>query len=249
MSHFTVTVALPPDVPADAEKLSLALADALSPFDENTVVNRYVQYTKEQLIAKARQDRDDYEKGWYAQYLADPEGYAARHPHNSLHLEYLRTVFPEKLTWTDEQLYASEIDNYVGDVGAEGEVYSTYNPQSQWDWYSVGGRWGGGWRFKSAVDYDYIGTQSSAFGMSEDADKELATDCGRVGDIAPETFDGTWGYVTLDGEWVEKAKMGWWGMSDADESESGEAKWKKHYMDWLASLPKDAWVVNVDCHI
>jgi hypothetical protein len=28
-------------------------------------------------------------------------------------------------------------------IGPKGEIYSTYNPQSKWDWYLIGGRWAG----------------------------------------------------------------------------------------------------------
>lgn len=30
-----------------------------------------------------------------------------------------------------------------GMTDEEGNIYSTYNPKSKWDWYSEGGRWGG----------------------------------------------------------------------------------------------------------
>lgn len=249
MSHFTITVALPATTPADAEVLHKALEQALEPFDENLEVPRYVEYTREQLIEKGRKEIAAYRDGLYAQYLADPDAYRAQ-CRNPNHLEYLETVFPEKLGWTDGQVYAREIRWYdTEDIGPDGEVYSERNPKSQWDWWVVGGRWGGNWRFNSAVDYEYIRTEPHAFGMSEGAAKPLATDCGRVGDIAAETFESAWGYVDLEGEWHEKGSMGWWGMSDADESESGEARWKRQYLEWVASLPKDAWVVNVDCHI
>lgn len=249
MSHFTITVALPAEVPADKAALQEALETALAPFDENIEMDRYVSYTKEQLIVKAKENRENYKNGLYAQYLTDPAGYVAK-CHNASHLEYISKAFPDKLTWDDERLYVEELKYYDSeDIGSEGEVYSTYNPQSKWDWWVVGGRWGGTWRFKSPVDYDYLSTDSSSFGMAEEAGKLLATDCGRIGDLAPEHIAPSFGYIALDGEWVEQGSMGWWGVSTADESETGRARWKRQYFNWIASLPKDAWIISVDCHI
>lgn len=249
MSHFTITVALPAEVKADKDALREALTETLAPFDENLEVPRYVEYTREQLIQKGRDQIEKYRVGLYAQYLADPSGYITTCS-NTAHIKYISSEFQLKLSWTDEQVYADQTRWYEPqDIGAAGEVYSEYNPKSRWDWWCVGGRWAGTWRFKSPVDYDYLRSEESAFGMREDAAKALATDCGRVGDIASETFDSAWGYINLEGAWVEKGKMGWWGMSTADESDNGEARWKKQYLDWIASLPKDAWAINVDVHI
>ena len=250
MSHFTITVALPGDTPAELEQLQKALEAALAPFDENLTVDRYLEYTREQLIANGREEIERYRTGLYAKYLADPEAYREQYKRNPAHLTYIAEEFPKRLTWTDEQVYASQVSWYdPSEIGPDGEVYSERNPQSKWDWWVVGGRWGGMWRFKEPVDYPHLGTEASTFGMNEDAAKALATDCGRVSDIAPETFDSTWGYIDLEGQWHEKGQMGWFGLSDADETDNGEKRWKKQYLDWIASLPKDAWVVNIDCHI
>jgi len=122
---------------------------------------------------------------------------------------------------------------------------------SQWDWYSVGGRWGGMWTLKEGIapeTYPGLGTHMSILGGPTDRMKETArnVDCARVQDIAPESHRSTFAYVDLEGEWIEKGEMGWWGMT---ANEKAEVDWDKQYFEWLKSLPRDTWLINCDCHI
>lgn len=54
----------------------------------------------------------------------------------------------------------------------------------------------------------------------------------------------TYAYVTPEGEWVEKGKMGWFGMS-SDEVED----WPERYAAYFDALPKETYFVQLDCHI
>lgn len=129
MSHFTVLV-----IGDDVE-------ESLAPFDENIELAKYVEYTREQLIAKSREEIEDYKNGRYAEYLADPVKYKAECT-NDYHMKYLEENFPKKLQWTDQEHYEEAIRYYEPeDIGTNGEVYSTRNPQGYWDWYQIGGRW------------------------------------------------------------------------------------------------------------
>lgn len=48
---------------------------------------------------------------------------------------------------------------YGNSLDADGNYLSTYNPNSKWDWYEVGGRWGGSLKLKNGgtTDEDYAG--------------------------------------------------------------------------------------------
>lgn len=129
MSHFAVLV-----IGDNIEK-------QLEKFDENIEMEPYVEYTKEQAIEKERQDILEYKKNYYDKYIADPEGYAAGCS-NENHMEYLRNEFPKKLNLTDEELYQEAIE-FHENLGPNGEIMSTYNPNSKWDWYQTGGRYAG----------------------------------------------------------------------------------------------------------
>jgi hypothetical protein len=134
MSHFTVLV------------IGKNQENQLEKFDENLEVERYVRYTKQQLIDRAKKYREDYKNTTYAEYLADPAKYALE-CRNEGHLNYVREVFPKELLMSDEELYLKEVSDYE-DIGENGEVYSTLNPNAKWDWYEEGGRWAG--YFKTA---------------------------------------------------------------------------------------------------
>ena len=117
MSHFTVLVVLPKDT-ADVDA---ALGEALAPFDENMETA----------------PRKDYIEDWQGQY-----GRA---------LKYY-TDHPGELTpGTDELNVAALLSEFNRTTVTEetsedgtGVMYykmTTYNLDSKWDWYQVGGRW------------------------------------------------------------------------------------------------------------
>lgn len=137
MSHFSVLV-----IGNDPEAL-------LAPYDENLEVERYVEATREQLIERKREEISEYATtGPYAEYLRDPEAYAAGRV-NADHIEYLRSEFPKKLEWADEERYADAIKwEEAEDITEDGSVTSTRNPLGFWDWWAIGGRWNGYFRLK-----------------------------------------------------------------------------------------------------
>lgn len=135
MSHFAVAVF--------TETGGKTIEELLAPYDENKEVDRYVKYTKEQLIEKGRKEIEDYCNGTYAEFLKNPESYKAGST-NQNHINYLENEFPKRLQWSDEQVYQEEIRFYEKEnIGPDGEVYSEYNPLSKWDWWTKGGRWQG----------------------------------------------------------------------------------------------------------
>lgn len=139
MSHFTVLV-----IGENPE-------EQLKPFDENLEVVRYVEYTKEQVIEKGKKEIEEYKNGMYADYLKDPKKYSK--DSGGSHLDYISKKFPEKLNWSDEQIYKDQIEFYEEeDIGKDGEIYSERNKNSKWDWYSIGGRWSGSLRLKEGCN-------------------------------------------------------------------------------------------------
>lgn len=137
MSHFTVLV------------IGNNPEEQLAPFSENLEMPKYVKHTREALIAKEREEIEEYKNSTYAEYLEDPELYKSKCQNNPGHIKYLEEEFPAKLKWTDDEVYQNAIKWYEQeDLGPNGEVYSTYNPNSKWDWYLLGGRWTGFFKLK-----------------------------------------------------------------------------------------------------
>jgi len=54
----------------------------------------------------------------------------------------------------------------------------------------------------------------------------------------------TWAFVDLDGQWVEGAEMGWWGMHDEKDQSYNQAFWR-----FVEALDAHQRVYVVDCHI
>lgn len=90
--------------------------------------------------------------------------------------------------------------------------YSTTNPQMEWDWYEVGGRWPGTLKLKPGVKNKY-GVNFS-WGWPEEERKKFLkenknrTDIARKGDVA--NLDELKFYaILINGEWIETSEDGW----------------------------------------
>lgn len=130
MSHYSVAV---------FQDLSgKSLEEMLEPFSENLQVPHYIP--KSDIIAKVRNEIETYKNGTYAEYLKDPEAYIAKCT-NPDHIKYITKEFPMKIHWTDEDCYLDGIRYYDKEaIKEDGSVFTEYNPNSKWDWYSIGGR-------------------------------------------------------------------------------------------------------------
>lgn len=113
---------------------------------------------------------------------------------------------------------------YGGTLDAEGNVLSTYNPKSKWDWWEVGGRWDGYLTLKDGQNVNVA----------------------VIRELAAEAVKAPFAYVDTEGEWHEKGQMGFFGMT---RNEADDEVWVKEYLDWLLGLDKDIVLVAVDCHI
>jgi hypothetical protein len=112
---------------------------------------------------------------------------------------------------------------------------STYNPQSKWDWWVIGGRWNG--EVRSAPGNDETGFN---FGREY---HQLPENMLPVKELqAPLSC---FALVTPDGEWHERGEMGWFGMV-ANEKEQDD--WEREVADILQKHQEDI-LVGVDCHI
>jgi len=164
-------------------------------------------------------------------------------------------------------------DGSAEGCGGTGVTTSTYNPQSQWDWYTIGGRWSG-----MFSDYDpstdprnlETCTRCSGSGFDPHALEEKCPKCEGTkttekwsnapqpeANILPmETIRKkflsdkgqfhTYALLTPEGEWVEQGQMGWFGQSSGDMTpEEWETEYEKHLDKWA----DDHIGILVDYHI
>lgn len=179
----------------------------------------------------------------------------------------------------DECWHAMADDASEGMVDSEGNILSTYNPQSKWDWYCEGGRWGGylkagGQRRDSAPvkDIDFsmdkeayeralrfwdVAVDHKPAGPDEDYTTFYKEEYYREYYGNRETYArhqaqfSTYAVVTPDGQWHGKGRMGWFGFSSetADEAKDWEDHYRERFIDPALASEDELYLTIVDCHI
>lgn len=142
MSHFSVAVITKTNNEYEVEQL-------LEKFNENLEMDPYLEKTRDEAIEEGREIAERRYKN------AQERIEKAKEEGEDLRKEDLKDI-EEYKNWEDfseEKLYEEYIDcNYFdsikylqeeGTIDDEGNVYSTYNPNSKWDWYQIGGRFSG----------------------------------------------------------------------------------------------------------
>ena len=124
-------------------------------------------------------------------------------------------------------------NRYRKDVDGIWKEYSTYNPNAEWDWYEIGGRWAGKIRVKEGVEYE---KPSFSWGWSEEDKKkvleERRADTALLKDIANVEELSCYSIV-YDGEWI----------CVGDENGNEEVQ------TLLKTLSPDTRITFVDCHM
>ena len=156
------------------------------------------------------------------------------------------------------------------DCEGEGLRKTTYNPDSKWDWYQVGGRWGGLLQKKDGIradvakvkDIDFKEMESKARenaekSWEESKDMDSTERYFRFGIEKNQTKEKyladaitftTYSVLTGDKQWHERGQMGWFAMV-IDEKET-EEEWVNNYFSrFIENLDPETTIVVVDCHI
>lgn len=242
--------------------------ELLAPYSENIEVDKYIRYTSEEAREKGKERIASTIDFWKSK-LADP---------NVSDENIVRGMSAiERLEKADPYNYIR--DDYEDDmVDSDGNLYSTYNPDSRWDWYSIGGRFSGDLRTNKGEYVDDGYAKDLDFGRDEEAYQrnlrfwEIVVEGSPIRDDEEEPFiyykkeyyiksyknKETFAdvcskpiyhaVVTPDGKWHEPGKMGWF-ASLADEED--ELEWRLSFEERFLNRAKaNNWYVTlVDCHI
>lgn len=189
-------------------------------------------------------------------------------------IDYARKNYKSAAGKTDDECWQMVAEDEQTD--ADGNIYSTYNKQSKWDWWTEGGRWSGMLRLNGQpVDSGRFGDLEFPF------DQEVYERSLRFWDVAVdhkparpgedfhpfykeeyyrdyygdrETYAkqmaefSTYAVLTPDGEWHAPGRMGWWGCSSESGDESKD--WYGHYKERFLDTADPDWILTiVDCHI
>lgn len=172
----------------------------------------------------------------------------------------------ERRTISDKEV----LDYYDDELDEDGNLISTYNPKSKWDWYIIGGRWS-----DEETEYgETVGTTEWKYPKEhlEKAEKfwidwvegknreKYGNDCFMYRPeyyiekyknldnyIKAKTYKVGYAIVTPDGEWHEPGQMGWFSsLGDMEDELDFEIN---AYDKYIKNLPADTPVYVVDCHI
>ncbi|MEX3422110.1 hypothetical protein H0911_24845 [Bacillus sp. HSTU-bmb18] len=164
---------------------------------------------------------------------------------------------------------------YIDDgeqIDEEGNHLSTYNPNSKWDWYVVGGRWSnllidkdgnscdaayaGELDLQAMKDKNVRSAKNDWKAMQESPNDVLKVLMygARKGETEEEYVQrnsktlSTYAVIDKQGNWIAKGDMGWFGMSSETDVESDD--WDGKFTErFINPLEAGDVVVIVDCHI
>lgn len=211
MSHF-YTIVL---VNEDCDNIEREVANLLTLYDENMEVKPYVDIKIEEL-------KKEFEKA-YDEALNNKESF-----------------FYEK---RDAVLFCKDYKQFAdwyhgeGVYDKQGNRLISYNPNSKWDWWEIGGRWDGIIRNNRQSSKNGFNFNEKHYTLNNNTVKveQLINDCQQY----------PFAIVAPDGEWYEKGKMGWWACV-ADEKEKD--LWEKQCREVFEKY-KDCFAVGCDLHI
>lgn len=158
MTHYGVLVALP----KRTKNIDRAIENVLAPFDENIEVEPYVRHT----VADIKAGRIETIKTVKENILKAE----AENPQTEHSKEWLKSSKPylanlEKMS--DEEYYHDQTEGST--LNEDGDEMSTYNPQSKWDWYTVGGRWNGSIPLKDGSTSNQTTVREANFEPTEES--------------------------------------------------------------------------------
>ena len=209
-------------------------------------------FTKAQLAEERGRKEEDIDDTKYIE--------ATPYWNKEFYVTWFKTIFPEVFEKFAECYEKNGDDwNYnrwkLNKETGIWEEWSTYNPDSAYDWYSLGGRWSQSIKTKSGefVNECFLGEIDwSPFKPEDYCKKEEKNWKGEK--YYPLKKSVKWHFTSedvpfcliIDGEWYERGKMGWFACV---ANEKDNKTWNEEFMGLIKDLPENSEVYNVDFHI
>ena len=181
---------------------------------------------------------------------------------------------------SDQECFDAYVESWYGsmpNLDDEGNILSTYNPKSKWDWYVIGGRFSGMLKDGHRGLHDCLTVKLIDFSRDEDKYNDairfweviIDGDEQRDGENFRSFYNvdylkgryktkenyatimsqfSTYAVVTPDGEWHAPGEMGWFGCSSENDDEYND--WESNYKKRFIDTADPDWILTiVDCHI
>ena len=167
---------------------TVSYEEAMERYNESRTVTPYIYQTYEELAKAGREsiastayedeakirdiDAGMKKSDWCEKYKE--KYFNKSHAENKY--EYLKKIIPltKKYldgTLTDKECHDFEIMNKDASmIDEEGNLLTEYNPESKWDWYSIGGRWSGELIIKKSKRSKYDGRETVDEALKGDID-------------------------------------------------------------------------------
>lgn len=137
------------------------------------------------------------------------------------------------VTNTDKVNLDEQLEPFSENIAVE--PYKTYNPNSKWDWYQVGGRWTGFFKNKKGAKGKVMQIPENLKNFYRPA-KRGHSDIIKVKDVDFDKTELPYG-ILHNGDWISV------------ETKDTRKDFEKAYKKIIKSLPDDCELTAVDCHI
>jgi len=251
MSHYYMIAILP----KDTHNVEKRIEEMVAPYDENKDVPEYDRtcWCIRQSHDKAVTEAAEKELGSTWKQLRESFGEIRKSLPKPTKKNFEKFWALEQAAWKkhtkplldlekkyDTQFPSAPVSDCPECKGT-GTYRSTYNPKSKWDWYRVGGRWDGTIQQKESQRRD---KKDGGFNFADEHEQV-------VHNWAPikhllRIKEIPFGIITPDGEWHERATMGFWAMTSDDKDKD---VWEREVMDIYTKYQGDFIGVGLDCHI
>ena len=156
----------------------------------------------------------------------------------NIFIKYYNENYPETIKLSFSELYEKHGEDWNENIWRENEEgvwykYSTYNPNSKWDWYILGGRWSG--MIKLKENCTGIKGECGSFNNTPGIDAALKGDIANIDTLI--TFA-----VLKDGEWYEQEDI-------ESNINLNINSWYQKIKQLLEDVSDDTLISIYDCHI
>lgn len=228
MSHFAVGIVIPKSV-VESNEIEEYISEKMEKYNENNEVKPYIEYEKSKK-AEYLSERIKELKG----YMKKPEIY---------NIDAVEEELSRYNNMTPDEYWDAEYSKSWYNKDENGNIISTYNPNSKWDWYVIGGRWDGLYldNYKSSDNGFNFDSMHHTIKNNIQTIKEYKERFNKDNDKY-----SMFAYINENGDWLERGNMGWWGMVN---NEKDKNDYNESINKFLNEQDDNNYIINLDCHI